>query len=86
MAMSFRMTSFAPREATTTAEPPEPFASFMINVLFLYLNPLCVIGPARGFWCVWCVLWLKICVICVICGFLNSIWLQPWPLQAFRGS
>ena len=34
MATSFRMTSFASREAMTTAEPPEPFVSFAINILF----------------------------------------------------
>ena len=32
--MSFRMIPFPPREAMTTAEPPEPFALFVINVLF----------------------------------------------------
>jgi hypothetical protein len=28
------MTSFASREAMTTAEPPEPLPSFAINILF----------------------------------------------------
>jgi hypothetical protein len=45
------MTSFASREAMTTAEPPEPFASFMISVLFLSLNPLDIVGPAARHLC-----------------------------------
>ena len=40
------MTTFAAAQRMTTAEPPEPFESFMINVLFLSLNPLGVVGPA----------------------------------------
>ena len=51
------MTSFAPREAMTTAEPPEPLASFMISVLFLSLNPSGIVGPAArhfGVFCVFC--------------------------------
>jgi hypothetical protein len=50
-ATSFRMTSFAPREAMTTAKPPEPFASFMISVLFLSLNPSGIDGPAARHFC-----------------------------------
>ena len=30
------MTSFAAAQRMTTAEPPEPFASFVINVLFYH--------------------------------------------------
>ena len=58
------MTSFAPREAMTTAEPPEPFVSFLINVLFLSLIPSGIVGPGgEAFWCVLCVLWLKFVLI-----------------------
>ncbi len=32
--LSYRMTSFAAAQRMKTAEPPEPFASFAINVLF----------------------------------------------------
>jgi hypothetical protein len=51
------MTTFAPREAITTVEPPEPFASFMISGLFLSLNPSDIAGPAArhfGVFCVFC--------------------------------
>jgi hypothetical protein len=40
------MTSFAAAQRMTTAEPPEPFVSFMISILFLSLNPSGVVGPA----------------------------------------
>ena len=56
------MTSFAPREAMTTAEPPEPFESFVINILFNLYILLAVVGPAaRFFLCVLCVLWTLKC-------------------------
>ena len=32
--LSYRMTSFVAAQRMKTAEPPEPFASFAINVLF----------------------------------------------------
>ncbi len=40
-------------------QPPEPFASFRINVLFnveffVYFRP-----GGKAFWCVFCVLWLN---------------------------
>ena len=49
---------FPPREAMTTAEPPEPFESFMINVLFNLYILLAVVGPvARHFCVILCILW-----------------------------
>jgi hypothetical protein len=39
MATSFRMTSFAPREAMTTAEPPEPLAFSASRIHFIQTNP-----------------------------------------------
>ena len=43
----------------TTAEPPEPFASFVINVLFHDEIPRDIVGPAVRYFC----------VIRVFCGF-----------------
>ena len=40
------MRSFTAREATTTAEPPEPFGSFVINVLFNQYILQAVVGSA----------------------------------------
>jgi hypothetical protein len=39
MAMSFRMTSFAPREAMTTAEPPEPLTFSAFRIHYIQTNP-----------------------------------------------
>ncbi len=51
------MTTFAAVQRMTTAEPPEPFTSFMINVLFLSSNPTGIDSPAArhfGVFCVFC--------------------------------
>ena len=42
----FRMTSFAPREAMTTAEQTEPFVSLAINVLFHHESLSDLVGPS----------------------------------------
>ena len=55
----------------TTAEPPEPFASFVINILFHHEILREIVGPAaRHFVCVVCFV-VKICIICVICGLIK---------------
>jgi hypothetical protein len=36
---SFRMTSFAPREAMTTAEPPEPLTISAFRIHFIQTKP-----------------------------------------------
>ena len=61
MATSFRMTSFASREAMTTAEPPEPYEAFMINVLFHQRILWGTSARRRGFFS----------VFGVFCGLLN---------------
>ncbi len=43
--LSYRMTSFAAAQRMTTAEPPEPFALFAIDVLFLH--EVFVVSSAR---------------------------------------
>ena len=73
MTTSFRMTSFAPREAMTTAEPPEPFESFTINVLFQHGILSGIIGPAARQSV------KKISVISVICGFINLVVAMAMP-------
>jgi hypothetical protein len=56
MITSFRMTSFASREAMTTAEPPEPldfvhdWISFSANQTFWSLS-----ARRRGIFCLFCV-------------------------------
>ena len=59
--LSFCMMLFPPREAMTTAEPPEPFASFVINVLFNQYILLAVAARRRGILSILCVLWTLIC-------------------------
>jgi hypothetical protein len=39
MVTSFRMTSFSSREATTTAEPPEPLTFPAFGIHFIQTNP-----------------------------------------------
>ena len=53
------MMLFPPREAMTTAEPPKPFESFVINVLFNQYILQAVVGPAARLFC----------LFCVFCGF-----------------
>ena len=61
MATIFRMTSFAPREAMTTAEPPEPLTFSALRIPFIQTNPSADCRPGgEAFWCVLCVLWLII--------------------------
>ncbi len=55
------MMLFPPREAMTTAEPPEPFASFVINVLFNQYILLAVAARRRDLLSILCVLWTLIC-------------------------
>ena len=43
---SFRTTSFAAAQRMTTAEPPEPFALFVTNVLFHHEILGDVVGPS----------------------------------------
>ena len=45
MASSFRMTSFAPREAMTTAEPPEAVTVSASRFHYPQQNPLHIVGP-----------------------------------------
>ena len=40
------MTSFAPREATTTAEPPEPLTFSAFRIHFIQTNLQRIDGPA----------------------------------------
>ena len=57
------MMLFPPREATTTAEPPEPFGSFVINVLFNQNILQAVVGPAAkhfGLFSVFCGLFISV--------------------------
>ena len=46
MAMNFRMTSFAPREAMTTAEPPEPLTVQHSDPIMNKQNLQEFVGPA----------------------------------------
>ncbi len=41
------MTSFASREAMTTAEPPEPLASFAINILCFIIESFWQLSARR---------------------------------------
>ena len=61
MAMSFRMTSFAPREAMTTAEPPEPLTFQHQDAIMNKQNLQEIVGPAARLsvknQCYLCFLW-----------------------------
>ena len=73
------MTSFASREAMTTAEPPEPLdfqhPEFILFKQFLQQ----IVGPAARHLCVLCVLWLKIRVHSCAFVVLNQ-WISNMPL------
>ena len=55
------MRYFTACEAMTTAEPPEPFASLVINVLFNQYILLAVSARRRGILSILCVLWTLRC-------------------------
>ena len=71
MATSFRMTSFAPREAMTTAEPPEPLDFQHPEFIFFKQILQRIDGPAARLFG----------VFCVFCGLkLVSISVHSWLL------
>ena len=63
MASSFRMMLFPPREAMTTAEPPEPLffqhSEFILSKRILQR----IDGRRRGILCNPCILWFLIFVL-----------------------
>ena len=71
--------AFLLREALSqTAEPPEPFASFAINVLFLHGILSNFIGPAARLFCLFSVFCgLNFRVFSAFRGFSRMIWLRP---------
>ena len=57
MASSFRMTLFPPREATTTAEPPEPLTfPHLDSIMNNNSSGDCRPG-GEAFWFIQCILW-----------------------------
>ena len=61
MATSFRMTSFASREAMTTAAVAGAVCVILDQRLVFIIDSFWYCRPGgEAFWCVLCVLWLKI--------------------------
>ena len=54
------MTSFASREATTTAEPPEPLTLQHSEFIIFKKNLQQIVGPAARLLFIPCVLWTEI--------------------------
>ena len=88
IAWSFRMRYFTACEAMTTAEPPEPFASFVINVLFNQYILLAVAARRRGILSILCVLWTLMCwffVLFMLFVVPIHVLVAAWPLQVICG-
>ncbi len=71
MITSFRMTSFASREAMTTAEPPEPLTLQHSEFIIFKQILQQIVGPAARLLFIPCVLWTEIS--CLFVPFVVSI-------------
>ena len=67
------MRAFAPREAMTTAEPPEPLTVQHLEIILFKQNLPLIVGPAAR----------HFCLFCVFCGPKMLIFRV---FRAFRGS